>query len=932
MSAISPLKTTALAPRTTWIYAFWSSLWILLSDRLLLLFGADPQLLVQLSTLKGWFFTLITSLLLYNILRRGEQAQRESYLLLCSVIEGTRDAVFVKDRQGRYVLINSSGAQMLGRPIDEIIGREDREFMPAREGEPWQREDSAVLLTGQPRYLEEEITVNGSQKTYLTDRYPRFNGRGEVEGLIGIARDISDRQQLQREREALLASLQAQNQELEALNLITANAISTLDLDALLNVLLDRLLRVTGADLGLIFLRRDDDLHLGARMGEVRTDEHHPFRLNRDVARLILSTGKLIDIENLHDDQQFHHYANGDLDTRHILGLPLRRQQHLVGVLQIEWHQPHQSSDREVHLLEIAAERCAAAILNAQLFEQTQQLQQRLQLQFERTPIGCVVHDDQGRIIDWNPAAEEIFGYTKAEVMNRHPRDLIIPAALHAEVDVILGRILAGDMTAHSVNANVTKAGREIICEWYNTPLRDLKGEIAGFVSMVQEVTERVRTEERLRQYAYYDPVTRLPLRQHLLERLETLLEVGRPFAVLHFGLRRFRVVKYSFGHQMAEQVVLAVVARCQDGLPAGTVLARLASDEFAVLLERATTVAAAREVAGQLEALFAEPFVLGDRTVFLQTQIGLAWSEHCPPEAEGILRAADTAMHQARLLPNTSIVVFDPDVQEQAVDRLQLDAQMRRALKCSEFQLYYQPIVHLKTQQLAGFEALLRWPAEEGWISPEVFIPLAEETGFIIPLGEWVLRNACAQFQQWRSRYPEAENLALSVNVSTVQLLHSDLLATLDRILAATGLPPQALKLEVTETTLMRRAEQVGEVLAALRSRQIRFCIDDFGTGYSSLSYLRDFSFDTLKIDRSFVMTLERDPKSQELVRTIIMLGKNLGLELVAEGVETREQLAHLRALDCDQGQGYLLSRPLPPIAAELVLTTGVPFPNHED
>jgi len=923
-----------LAIRIAVLYLFWAGLWILISDKAVAYFIDDPRLLTRVSVLKGWFFILVTSLLLFWLVRQGERARQENLDLLYDIIEGTRDTIFVKDKRGRYILINSSGAAALGLPLASILGRDDFALLPTEVAQRIQQDDHAILETGISRQSEEKLTLWGRSVTLSVFKYPRLDSQGRVRGVIGIARDISDRKQLEDEREQLLETLNERNQELESLNLITANAISTLQLDALLNVLLDRLIAVLKADIGLIFLQQENGLlELAASMGNDQVEvTQNEQAIAYEIAQLIASTGQVLDINDIQRDPPWRTDLRQVPDASHILGIPLRHQQQLVGVLQVHWHASYTPIKQEIRLLEIAAERCALAILNARLFERTQQLQQRLQLQFDRNPLGCITLDLQGCVTDWNPAAEHIFGYTKAEALGRHPCDFIVGDNERPQVREILDRLAQGDMGAHSVNQNTTCDGRTIICEWDNTPLKQRDGDVVGILAMVQDVTERVHNEERLQQYAYYDALTQLPLRRYLVERLEVLLAEPpeqRPlFALFHLNLNRYKTVKYVLGHALAEELLLEVRDRLQSILLTGSTLARIDADEFVILREQLPHPEAAIAYVEQIQQLFSTALQLGSNEVFMEVRVGLVLSTDCEGVAEDYLRAVDMAIHQSQVLDRIPYVRYSPIMQAAAVQRLRMDSEMRSALARREFVLHYQPLVSVgnpastqRSRQLLGFEALLRWPGPNGWIAPDQIIPLAEETGFIIPLERWVLQQACEDLQQWRSLYPSATSLFVAVNLSSLQLIQPDFVAMVETILRETQLPSHCLKIEITETAVMEQAEKVTAVLEHLRQRNIALSIDDFGTGYSSLSQLYSFPIDTLKIDRSFIQRLILDPRSREVVRTIVVLARELELDLVAKGVETLEQLAELQDMGCDLIQGYLVSHPLPAEDAEALL-----------
>lgn len=899
------------ALRIAFIYLLVSSLWILFSDQFILIVTDRVEITAKLQTIKGWGYTLVVTGLLYELVRRSQRSLEQSNNLLRNIIDGTPDAIFVKDLQGRYILSNTAAAKVLNRVPEEIVGKSDRDLFSKQEAQKIIANEREILESGQPQTIEEIVQLSQGKTIFLSTKYLWRSRQGIPKGIIGISRDITERQQL-------LESLQQQTNSLQALIPVTANAISTLELDDLLRVLLQRIVSVISADTGIIFLYENGFLYprCGVGIPEQKLGEYSQLTA-RGLAHEIATKNQPIYIEDIHEDKRFRTSSN---KTRTWMGVPLKRNGNFVGVLQIEWHQLHPYSEQEMHLLEITAERCAMAILNAQLYETTKQLQERLQLQIDRMPIGFILHDRNFQLTDWNPAAAEIFGYSKSEVLGKHPHESIVPASLQTEVNEIFHKLKSGHFQTRSVNKNITKDGALITCEWHNTSLRDANGNFMGVLSMVKDITEHQKIQDRLWRYAFYDATTKLPKTELFLKRLEKMLQEDRnsersTFALFYFSLDRFQFIKYSLGHYIAKQLLTAVARRLESYSPTPAMLARIEADEFAIILETVSENSEAIHFCQQLQNELAKPFCLSGHEIFTTASIGVVLSSLPNINAESLLQAADTAMHLAKTKNTARYVLFDEQMQAEATRRFQLDVDLRRALDNRELMVYYQPIVSLRDRRLSGFEALLRWQHPlQGYISPGEFIPLAEEIGLISSLGMWVLYETCQQIQSWQQEYQQCFPLTVSVNISAVQLKQPNFIEQIDSILNTTGLEPQKLKLEITESTLMDNTEQVVRVLEQLKSRKVSICIDDFGTGYSSLSYLHSFPFDTLKIDRSFVSCIGTGTESEAVMQTIVLLARNLNMEVIAEGIETLEQLAHLQNLGCEYGQGFLFSRlPIP-------------------
>jgi len=448
--------------------------------------------------------------------------------------------------------------------------------------------------------------------------------------------------------------------------------------------------------------------------------------------------------------------------------------------------------------------------------------------------------------------------------------------------------------------------------------VRDESNRAVRMAGSQTDITERKRAEERLSHGALHDALTGLPNRALLFDRLDRAVQRARRhrdghYAVLHLDLDRFKVVNDSLGYMHGDELLIAMARRLESCLKPGDTLARLGGDEFAVLIDDMGSAREANAVAERIHEALEASFQIAGQDVFTTASIGVASGPSNYERADEVLRDADLAMHRAKASGTGRSEVFNAAMHTRAVQLLNLETDLRRAVERGEMTLYFQPIVSLESGRIVGFETLIRWNhTERGLVSPDEFVPLAEETGVIVELGEWVLGEACRQMGDWQSRYVLDPPLVVSVNLSVRQFSQLTLVSDVCQSLAKTGLDPRHLKLEITETALMENSERAATMLAELKRNNIKLCLDDFGTGYSSLSYLHKLPIDTIKIDKSFVSDMVRNKDNLEIVRTITMLAHNLGMDVIAEGVETAEQLAQLRALGCQSAQGYLFSRPL--------------------
>ncbi len=455
-----------------------------------------------------------------------------------------------------------------------------------------------------------------------------------------------------------------------------------------------------------------------------------------------------------------------------------------------------------------------------------------------------------------------------------------------------------------------------------------------------EQISHDLRESQRDLEYAaFYDNLTELPNRSYLIERLNLLVELGievsHRYFVLFLDLSRFKNINDSLGHTVGDEVLKIVALRLRRLTRDEDTISRLGGDEFAVILNDLNSIDEAEEVARKIYEKLTQPYVIAENKIFSDLHIGIAPfdSEHIKPE--DVLRDADIAMHHAKE-KNVGIEVFDKEIRSFYLERIKLETELRYALEREELTMNYQPLISLKDGELIGFEGLLRWYHHEmGFISPGKFIPVSEDSGLIIPITVWILKETCLQLAAWQKILPEYRNLIISVNISGKHFDDTRLVRDVKTALKLSGLPPTCLKLEITESKAMENAEHTIEVLNKLKKLGVQISIDDFGTGYSSLSYLHELPFDTLKIDRSFVMNTGDNGENSQILQTIISLTKNLKKKVIAEGIETESQLSLLNSLGCDYGQGYLFSKPLPADQLEQLLyqkTSWLPAQEFEE
>ena len=598
---------------------------------------------------------------------------------------------------------------------------------------------------------------------------------------------------------------------------------------------------------------------------------------------------------------------------------------------------------REVEVLGRFAELASLALDNAHLLEsarheivERRRAEDALRISEERyrrlsdaTSEALAIHRD-GIVLEVNAAFCRLLGYEPEVCIGRTILDFCAPETVAAIRSGEFSPESAAPMEVFARHYDGTTFPVEV--SWRLIPYPD--GEPANVIS-VRDLRERQRLEAELSRSAFYDRMTGLPNRALLLDRASHSLSWTRqgendPVALILLDLDRFKLINESLGHAIGDRVLEAVARRLETCLRPGDTVARFGGDEFAVLLDGVRAPDEARAIAERIDGALREPFELDGREAFVTASMGIALGVVGHTEPGDLLRDADVALYRAKADAASRQAVFEPGMSSANVERLDLENDLRRAIERDELRLDYQPLVDLATNKIVGIEALVRWQHPvRGLVAPMSFIPLAEETGLILPIGHWVLETACRQARTWQDQFPTAGPVVMSVNLSARQFAQPGLSDEVAAILADTGLDPASLELEITESVLMDESEAGTRSLRELRELGVKLALDDFGTGYSSLSYLKHLPLDALKIDRTFIAELTgAGDTTLPIVEAVIALAHGLGIGVVAEGIETAEQLGWLRRLSCDLGQGYYLARPLPADELAALLAAGRTLP----
>lgn len=571
-------------------------------------------------------------------------------------------------------------------------------------------------------------------------------------------------------------------------------------------------------------------------------------------------------------------------------------------------------------LLQIAASRVASEL-------QRQSLEQQLQLTasvFENTREGILISDSDGRVVTVNQGFTKIFGYLEIEAVGMNLKDLFSSGRHDEKFYEMLWWSVSRTGTWHGEIWNRRKNGEVFPCLQSIESVKNAEGDVIQYISVFTDITEQKRSEERIQYLAHYDVLTNLPNRILFNDRLKHAIERAsrqdRRLGMLFIDLDRFKYVNDTLGHQAGDCLLKNVAERLINCVRQADTVARLGGDEFTVLLEEVDRPDMLAAIAEKILLSLSSAVQLNGHQVVVGCSIGLSVYPDDGACAEQLLKHADTAMYYAKENGRNTYAFYSPELSRTSYEHLRLENELRHAVEQQHLLLYYQPQLDVGSNTIMSVEALVRWQPPGGdLVPPDQFIPLAEETGLIIPLGDWVLNSACAQAKQWLN---DGLKIKVAVNISGMQVMRNDFVNTVESALEKSGLPASLLELEVTESYIMDHMESVVDTLEKVRQLGITLTIDDFGTGYSSLTYLKQLPIDVLKIDRSFISGIPHDHDDEKIAAAIIAMAKNLNLKVVAEGVETHEQLMFLEQRGCELAQGYFIARPMPATALERFIT----------
>ncbi len=840
-----------------------------------------------------WFAAVISPMMTDSVVvvardvsesKRAEKVLQEREEEYRELFENANDLIYTRDMQGRFTSLNKTGEAISGYTREEVVGRSISEML-APDYLDKAREINSRLNEGEPAIAYELVMISKQGRRIPLELNTRLIVRdGKPVGVQGIARDITERKRAEnvlRQNEAKLKDL-FDNAPL---------GYHELDRDG-------RIVRVNRTELELLGYQTEE--MVGYFVWE--------FVVETEARRAVLN--KLSGAQPLKPVERTFRRKDGST-------VPILIEERLIK------DENGQITGIRSTLQDITKQKRAEQALKDS--------EQKYRLLGEGVMHQVWTARPDGRLDYINRRTIDYFGRAHVRKSGGRWQHFVHPEDLE-KCDAIWRRCLETGEDYVSEYRLRRHDGEYFWFQGRGTAGRDADGAIVSWFGTNTDIDDQKKAEAKLSHIAGHDTLTDLPNRTKFMQHLERAVsraanDSAFRFAVLFLDLDRFKVINDSLGHTTGDKLLVALAKRLEECLRPNDIVARLGGDEFTILLPDIREPAVAVSVAERIQQKLSVPFNLDVYEVFTSASIGIIVSDEVKRQPEDFLRDADTAMYRAKEAGKARYEIFDRAMHIRNLNLLQLETDLRRAIERDEFRVFYQPIVWLETGEIREFEALIRWQhPQHGLVPPNEFIGIAEETGLIVPIGRWILENACRQTAEWQRQIPNCRQLSVSVNLSAKQLLHPNIIAQVKEVLERTAFDPRCLKLEATETMVMENGDQALAVISELNKLGISLSTDDFGTGYSSLSYLHRFPFSCLKIDRSFVSKMDSDAKSEAIVRTILLLAQNLNIKVVAEGIETASQLNSLRQLGCQTGQGYLFSKPVPADQAAELLRNGLP------
>ncbi|HET7452886.1 MAG TPA: EAL domain-containing protein, partial [Thermoanaerobaculia bacterium] len=830
--------------------------------------------------------------------------------LLQNAMRSVSDMVRITDLDDRLLYANEAFLSAYGFRLDEVLGKPVPALWSSRLPQPFSAE---ILRTSRDGWTAEVTTVtrDGRDLPIELVTSPIRDERGDMAGLVGIGRDITERKEAERLQSALYR--------------IAETATSTGDLPqfyAAIHSIVGELMDARNFYVAL----RDSTGRLTFPYFADEADSTPPAAASGGLTDYVIDSGEPLfaspeTFESLVREGIVEPRGSPSIDW---IGAPLRAGDEVFGALVVQSYSPEtRFGERDRDILMFVSRHVAAVIARRRAAEALRDADEFRERVLESATNAIFALDRAGRLTLVNRRACEITGFPAAELIGSSAERLL-PFARLAEVRAQFRRTVRDRAAVSLFETDLVRRDGSLAPVTFSLAPLLAGRRVIGVAGTAEDITERRRAQERIEHLAYHDALTGLPNHALLQDRLEIAISRARhdrrSIAVLFLDLDRFKVVNDSLGHPMGDRLLQRVGDRLTSVVRQGDTVARLGGDEFVVVLSDLNDVEDAVRVGEKIVAAIRLPFRIGDEELFVTTSLGLSVYPTDGESGETLIKNADTAMYRAKEQGRDNYQLFTPVLNARSVNRLAVETGLRRALEHGEMRIHYQPISDLANGTMVGMEALVRWEhPERGLIEPVDFIPLAEETGLIVPLGAWVLAAVAAQIRTWRDAGLSPPRAA--INFSTRQLAIPTLPGDIGRSLRDAGVEPSDLEMEITESVAMHNPEESLAVLYAVRHLGVHISMDDFGTGYSSLGMLKRLPIDTLKLDRAFLRDIETSLDDAAISRAVIVLAHGMKLKVTAEGVETEGQLQFLRRHRCDQGQGFLLGRPVPAAQFEELL-----------